>query len=225
MKTTTNEEIYQKLSDKIMFLELEPGKQLTETEGAQMFGVSRTPIREVYRRLENDGLIEIIPQVGTFISLIDINEISDILFIRENLELKVFSLVENISDSQMLKLQINLMNQKKVLEEEEDGRTMAQKMLALDNELHAYIFQLANKSSIWNKISETKPHYNRLRLLSNLKEKEELETLYNQHLEIVDCLAKKDYTKLESVYKEHLYAGIRELPAIVWKYQSFFKVG
>jgi DNA-binding GntR family transcriptional regulator len=66
-----NKEIYQLLTQRILFLEYEPGQILNEKVLADEFGVSRTPLREVFSRLEWDGLVRILPRTGTMVSEIE----------------------------------------------------------------------------------------------------------------------------------------------------------
>ena len=66
--------------------ELEPGRQLSENELAALLGVSRTPIREALVRLRDERLVEIVPQLGTFVTRIATPAVADAQFIREALE-------------------------------------------------------------------------------------------------------------------------------------------
>ena len=50
--------------------ELVPGQQITETDMANRCGYSRTPVREAVRRLEKEGLLEVIPNKGTFLKTV-----------------------------------------------------------------------------------------------------------------------------------------------------------
>lgn len=63
-----NQEIYKILTERILFLEYEPGQILNEKTLAKEFGVSRTPLREVLCWMERDGLVRILPRTGTMVS-------------------------------------------------------------------------------------------------------------------------------------------------------------
>ena len=88
--TGTSEAVYQQLKEQILHLELPPGSAISEIDTAARYEVSRTPVRDAFKMLESVGLLEIRPLIGTFISLIDLNMISDILIMREVLEQSVF---------------------------------------------------------------------------------------------------------------------------------------
>ena len=83
--------VYESLKSDILDLRLKPGQLLKETEICEKFGVSRTPVRDAFKRLEREGLLEIRPHIGTFVSRIDLHTVSDILYIREVLEFSILS--------------------------------------------------------------------------------------------------------------------------------------
>src|SRR5918912_1906760 len=74
------------LRDAIIRAELAPGRKLSENELANWLGVSRTPIREALVRLRDERLVAIVPQLGTYVSRISPQAVSDAHFIREALE-------------------------------------------------------------------------------------------------------------------------------------------
>ena len=78
--------IYQKLLAAIENGDLRPGDRLLETDLAQRFGVSRTPIREAIRRLETDGLVAHKPRVGAMIRVLAQQEIVELYEMRIVLE-------------------------------------------------------------------------------------------------------------------------------------------
>ena len=55
------DEVYQTLKKAIMLLEFEPGQRLSDKDLAEDFGISRTPVREALKRLEDEGLVESVP--------------------------------------------------------------------------------------------------------------------------------------------------------------------
>ncbi|MEO6012834.1 MAG: GntR family transcriptional regulator [Devosia sp.] len=79
-------QVYELLRDKIQTIELRPGESINERRLSEWLGVSRTPIREAIRRLSGDGLIEIIPNVGTSVALVDPRRVYEFCVIRRSLE-------------------------------------------------------------------------------------------------------------------------------------------
>ncbi len=70
----------------IIKLHLTPGSAISEAEIADRLAVSRTPIREAFIRLVEDGLLETYPQKGSIISLIDIEQAEEMRFVRKIIE-------------------------------------------------------------------------------------------------------------------------------------------
>ena len=75
-------QIYQFLLNAIVTVHLSPGIGLKEKEVIKRLGVSRTPIREALLRLEDEGLVQIFPQSGTYVSKIKIEAVLESKFIR-----------------------------------------------------------------------------------------------------------------------------------------------
>ena len=81
-RRTPIDSIYERIRKKILDSELAPGSQILEQELAVMLGVSRTPVREAVIRLQNEGLLEIVPRHGVRIvpiAVSDMREIYDVL--------------------------------------------------------------------------------------------------------------------------------------------------
>lgn len=68
------DEVYFALKKAITLLELPPGQRLNDKELAEEFGISRTPVREALKRLEDEGLVESIPGSSTRVSPLNIEE-------------------------------------------------------------------------------------------------------------------------------------------------------
>ena len=65
---------------------LKPGTRLVIDELAERFGVSRTPLDDGLRRLEDEGLVVIAPRRGTFVAAIEARELAEVFDIRASLE-------------------------------------------------------------------------------------------------------------------------------------------
>ena len=91
---------YRILRDKIVACELLPGSSLNERDLVEQIGVSRTPIREAFHRLEMENLVTIVPQRGAFVCEITAQVIQDIYQLREMLEPQLIRMAtDDIPDS------------------------------------------------------------------------------------------------------------------------------
>jgi DNA-binding FadR family transcriptional regulator len=69
--------LYADLHADIITGRLRPGASLSETRVAEHYGISRTPVREVFRRLAEDGFLRVVPQVATYVAPINLAAVSD----------------------------------------------------------------------------------------------------------------------------------------------------
>ena len=148
-KETGKKYAYRVLKENIMSLELKPGELLSESDLSEKLSISRTPIREVIMKLKGEHLIEVKPQAGTYVSLIDKEMIDEAIFMRKLLEKGVLkeACIE-FSEEMFMELEKNLFAQKLVLNK--DGKES--EFHNLDKEFHRLIFIGCNKINIWESI-------------------------------------------------------------------------
>src|SRR5688572_2727730 len=79
-------QVYSVLRESVIIGELPPGALISENDLALRYGVSRTPAREAIIRLAEEGLVEVLPQRGTFVSRISVPDVREMQFVRQTLE-------------------------------------------------------------------------------------------------------------------------------------------
>ena len=127
-------QVYYQLRNEILHLELPPGTSIGEIETSARFGTSRTPVRDAFKILELEGLLEIKPHIGTFVSLIDLRTVSDILYMRCTLEQSIFrELASTLNKSQEYKICLLLQKQKELLESDKPLEELARMFIVHDN--------------------------------------------------------------------------------------------
>src|ERR1700757_1617307 len=106
---TTRVEAYEALRASIVSLQRAPGQRLSEAELARDLGVSRTPVREAIIQLRADGLVEVTPQRGSFVSKISLRNVREAQFAREALECAAVRVaVDRIDDAAGERLRENI---------------------------------------------------------------------------------------------------------------------
>ena len=85
-KKSPHEKIFETIRDRIVHLEYSPGKPLPEKNLCEEFRVSRTPVREAVKKLEEMKLVTVIPRFGTYVAPVDINEIRSAFEVKIKLE-------------------------------------------------------------------------------------------------------------------------------------------
>lgn len=223
--TATCDGVYAELREKILHLELPPGASISEIETAEQYNISRTPVRDAFKRLEREGLLEIRPHIGTFVSLIDLNEVSDVLYTRQVLEYEILSdLSQKYDKSQDLRIRLLLQQQIDLLDSDiEDIAQLSRAFIKCDNEFHAALFEAAGKKNITKFLNTINCQYERFRTFINFSGKDDLRKLYEAHIRIWECVVNKDLDALKDSINHHLYDGFSSSIAIVSKFPEYFK--
>lgn len=218
----TYEDVYHILRDKIIHLEIMPGSAISEIETADEFDISRTPVRDAFKLLEWDGLLKIVPHRGSFVTLIDLRRISDLLYIRNAIEHALMKdLVAVYNPSYDMQVQLLLQKQKDLLGQEMSLEEMAREYIQIDNEFHYKLYALAGKAEMASALRNLNIEYERFRTLINYKGKMDLTKLYEEHMQIWECVKKKDLDTLLALMTDHVYAGINSSADIINKYSEY----
>ncbi len=150
------------LRRRIISLQLPPGEPLSENELAQEMGVSRTPVRESLILLREEGLVQVYPQIGSFVSLVDLGRVSEAQFVREAIECASLRDL-SVDDAGIAGLRVILQSQT-----EADANGDIEEFFRLDEEFHRELLRLAGHESAWAAVNSAKAHLDRARRLSLL---------------------------------------------------------
>ena len=142
------ETIYEELKSNIINLDLVPGTKIREEDLALRFNVSRTPIRTVISRLEKDDLLTVIPQKGTYVSKINIANISDFIYVRKAVEVSVLEIIEKTLTLQQIQVLNDILAQQHEIIMMETSIEKSKKFFHNDNLFHATLFKFAGSTYI-----------------------------------------------------------------------------
>jgi DNA-binding GntR family transcriptional regulator len=204
--------------DAIVSTGLEPGRQISENELAARLGVSRTPVREALARLRDDRLVEIVPQLGTFVSRISVAGVDDAQFLREALECSAVRLAaERAGRADLLALQ-------GLLAQQESARDAgdAAAFFALDDELHSTLCELSGRPIAWAIVERANGHLNRVRRLS-MAHPEYLAEMVAEHQVVVDAVGRNEPDAAEDALRHHLRMVLSDLPTIRSEHPDYFE--
>lgn len=192
---------YEWIRDAIESRELEMGAPLPENQLAKEIGVSRTPIREALRSLEQDGYVKIIPQKGAFVSEISLEDLKEIYDIRKLLEpFAALSAVNRIPDGEIDEMERGWKALKKAAL---SGEVSLSKVSEMDLLLHMTITKYATNKRIGAIITTYHAQIQRFQKLSAQSLANIHETI-GQHLEILEKLRERDARGLSSLLYEHI---------------------
>lgn len=217
-KNLTGKKLYQILKEDIIQLHLKPGLSISEKGISEKFNISRTPVREAFLLLSQEGLLDIYPQKGTFVSLIDLGEVEEARFLREHIERAVVRLAcKQFPEEKFIALEMNLKMQKISIEKSDYT-----KAFKLDEQFHKTIFEGCNKERTWNTICQVEMDFQRIRMLtlsSNLK----VDDVYFQHKTIMEAIKNKKPEDADEIMKNHLNMVNYNLKDVKKRYPQYFK--
>ncbi len=216
-KETAREYAFRQLKDNIISLDLEPGSMVSENEIAAQLGISRTPVREALIELSRVNVVEILPQKGSRIMLIDYDMVEESRFMRLVLEREIVRLLctlENRPDISYLEENIRL--QQFYIE-----HTNPERLLELDNQFHALLFQLANKVQCYGwMIDGLSVHFDRVRAMS-LNAVKDIKII-SDHVDLVQAIKDRNVTLAEQLMEKHLTRYKIDEITIREKYPNYF---
>lgn len=220
----SSDTVYQKLREKILHLELPPLSSVSEIETAATYDVSRTPVRDAFKLLEAEGLLEVRPHVGTFVTQIDLEMVSDILYMREQLESAVLKeLAENYDEECRQIVRNKLAKQRALIDSDIEIAELSRAFILEDNEFHYTLYELAGRKNVHWIFSLMVPQYERFRTLLNLCGKENLERLYKEHELLVECLEGTRTDEINCLVSKHIHEGFRQSEEVMKRYPDYFK--
>ncbi|PPD02821.1 MAG: GntR family transcriptional regulator [Methylobacter sp.] len=198
-KNDAAQSIYLKLRGMILNFEIQPNSRLTETELANYFEVSRTPIREALQRLEAEGLIMIRPKQGCFVRAMDLDEFSEYYQIRISLEmLSLENACTNMSDEALKKL-AQVWGAEPLSDADDNGQQVA----ALDESFHLALANGGGNRILVKLLSDIN---NRIRIVRrwDFTDRERIQKTYQEHLGIINHLLKRDLVSAKSDMARHI---------------------
>ncbi len=197
-KETARDYALRVLKGNIISLELAPGTSISENELAAEIGISRTPVREAIIELAKAYLIEIYPQRGSFVSLIDSKMVEEARFLRRVMDTAVIEDVCETADEEG----INLLEENVALQEFYLEKGMTEKLFDLDNKFHRNIYVVAKKDIIYDIHSTLMIHFDRVRNLSVVTVKNT--GIVGEHRAMLEAIKAKDKKTASELVAKHL---------------------
>jgi DNA-binding GntR family transcriptional regulator len=208
-------QVYRILREQIIQAELMPGERVSEAEIAKGLSVSRQPVREAFIKLSEEGLVQVLPQRGTYVTRISAASVRDVRFVREAIEADIVRQVasERVAGT-IEELREQIARQKQV---PQDDRTA---FLRLDELFHHTLAAAAGRAYAWSVIESVKAQMDRVRFLS--VDDMQVGRLIEQHERIVDAIAAGDVGGAEQALRTHLREILKSLPEIARSQAEFF---
>ncbi|MCB5951000.1 GntR family transcriptional regulator [Enterococcus sp. BWT-B8] len=217
-KANSQTRAYELIKEMVMKAELKPGKKISKNALVKSIGIGDTPVREAILRLQKEGLFVIIPQSGTYVSHIDLQEVSEARFVRENIETTVMEEVaavitpEQIEQlEQMLKIQQVYFESKNV-----------DQYFHLDEEFHRFFYQITNKNFVWQWLQMLNGALNRYRFLRLEVKDLSWDNILEEHQQILELIKRKDKVQLRKTVEAHIHKVNDDAAAVIQAFPDYF---
>lgn len=151
--------VFHKLREDILSGKYEDHEELKEVAIGEELGVSRTPVREAFRQLELEGLIQIIPNKGAYVTGITEKDVQDIYMIRSLLE----GLCARWTTEHITKEQLEEMEENVYLAKFHAQKGHLDQLAELDNRFHEIMYEACNSKMLEHQLRDFHEYVLRVR--------------------------------------------------------------
>lgn len=191
--------VFQTLREAILRGDLKPGERLMELQLAAKLGVSRTPIREAIRMLEQEGLAVTTPRKGAEVAKMTLKDMEDVLEIREVLD----ELAVKVACTRITKEQLRRLRGSAVSFEESTRTGDVKRIAQEDVSFHDIIYEATGNSKLVSLLYNLREQIYRYRV-EYLKNSDNYPALIREHQAIIDALEEGDVERVSLAMHEHV---------------------
>ena len=198
-KRLNAQDVYDALREMIIDLRVAPGSRVTESQLADYFFVSRTPIRAALQRLESEGFLTIKAKQGCFIRNIDMVKISQYYDVRVSLEVMVLDEIAKHRNKAELVSIANLWNP----ENSSFGLQVTDHLKAAEEGFHLELAKISNNEVLIRYIEDINDQIRVVRRLGWPNMKSVTDT-YEEHFRICELLLAEDLKAAQAEMTNHI---------------------
>lgn len=202
-------QVFEKLREHILALDLAPGTVLSRAELAETFGISQTPIRDALLRLGEEGLVDIYPQHATVVSRIDVSAAVQSHFLRRAIEAEIVRVLADQHDAPLLaRLRAQIDVQSALT-----GDNAHLEFIEADRGFHRLMYEAAGVPELYDLVRRRSGHVDRLRRL-HLYTAGKMRNILRDHRRIVDAIAAGDGAAAQAALRDHLSGTLSQVEEI-----------
>lgn len=210
-------QVYELLRTAIVQMSLRPGMVLSEKAVCDQLQISRTPLREAILQLAAEGLLDVLPNNGTFVTSIDLRHVFDGQLVRASLELRAVRLAARTANKLFLQsLEFNL-HQQHVLAADSDYA----RFYEVDEAMHQLICEFGASPRVWKIVTGAKAHLDRVRRLQ-IPEKDHLGIILEEHTAVIEALVAKDERRAAQAMARHVNRVFQTVRHLLKQRSEFF---
>jgi len=220
------DQIYQTLVDEILRFEHKPGDLLSEHYLCQRFSLSRTPVRSVLQRLQENGLVQILPRKGSIVTRLDYDIVNQFIYERvavETMVLRDFILSCTPVDVERVRFVFSQLQELSRVFFDDPEHFDVDRFRRTDLSMHEIWFKATNKRFLWERLSGMQSSYTRFCTL-DIIQGSNVSDVMRDHEEMLRMIDARSVEGIEQLMHRHLYGGIRRIGELVFtKYADFFE--
>lgn len=191
--------VFTRLREDIIEGKFKNGQELKETAIGELYGVSRTPVREALRQLELEGLVSIIPNKGAYVDGISAKDVIDIYEIRSRLE----GLCARWATLNITPQQMDEMEETVYLSDFHASRGHMDKVAELDSQFHEKLYEASGSRRLALLLADYHKYVSAIRRMS-ITSKERGSATNIEHRMIAEAIRNKEADKAEELAHQHI---------------------
>ena len=199
-------QVFDKIRSDILNGKYKRGEELVESSIGKELGISRTPVREAIRQLELEGLVQLVPNKGAFVTGISEQDVRDIYLIRARLEGLAARMAAKIITPQLL----DVMEWTVVLSEYHAKKEHYEQVCEMDSKFHKLLYKASGSRILEHTLTDFHQYVQRVRMASIMK-KRRMEKSNDEHDAILTANREHDEEKAELVATRHISNTVENL--------------
>ena len=199
-------QVFDKIRSDILNGKYKRGEELVESSIGKELGISRTPVREAIRQLELEGLVQLVPNKGAFVTGISEKDVRDIYLIRARLE----GLAARMAAKNITPELLDAMEETVVLSEYHAKKEHYEQVCEMDSKFHKLLYKASGSRILEHTLTDFHQYVQRVRMASIMK-KRRMEKSNDEHDAILTAIREHDEEKAELVATRHISNTVENL--------------
>jgi len=198
------EKVYTLIREQILLRRFQAGEKLDIYRLADQLGVSRTPVKDAVNRLALEGLVEIVPRRGTFVTKFGAREVEELFDARRMVELwAAQKAIEKATEQDIRQLENLVREGEKILKKADNGKFDYQSFSALNARFHRRMLELSGSQKLVDIYDSLHTHVQVTRAMAQ-RALEACRLAQEEHEKIVAAYKQRDLKQLEAAIITHL---------------------
>ena len=199
-------QVFDKIRSDILNGKYKRGEELVESSIGKELGISRTPVREAIRQLELEGLVQLVPNKGAFVTGISEKDVRDIYLIRARLE----GLAARMAAKNITPELLDAMEETVVLSEYHAKKEHYEQVCEMDSKFHKLLYKASGSRILEHTLTDFHQYVQRVRMASIMK-KRRMEKSNDEHDAILTAIREHDEEKAELVATRYISNTVENL--------------